>query len=102
MIHDTISVCTKYTPEAVSVFGPESVSYERSSRETATKFHHFWARAFFVQTPKCKDSMIYAMLRFFRIQFLKNVLVQKCPGRARARPMGQAHIGPGKAPLKEI
>ena len=96
MIHDTIPVCPEYTPEAVSVFGPESVSYERSRRENRTKFHDFSARVFFVQIPKCQDSMIYAIYKFFRIQFLKNVLVQKCPGRARARPHGP---GPWARPI---
>ena len=80
----------------VLVFGPESVSYERSRRETAAKFHHFSARVFFVKLPKYQYSMIYAILRFFRILFLKNVLVPKCPGRARARPHGP---GPWAGPI---
>ena len=66
------------------------------------KFHHFSARVFFVQIPKCQDSTIYAILRFFRILFLKNALVPKCPGRARAWPHGPGPwagpiLGPGQA-----
>ena len=51
----------------VLVFGPESVSYERSRRETAAKFHHFSARVFFVKMSKSQDSMIYTIFSFFRI-----------------------------------
>ena len=97
------------TVSSVSVFGPESVSYERSRCETRTKFHDFSARVCFAKIPKSQYSMIYTILRFFRILFLKNVLVPKCPGRARARPHGpgpwagpilghgQAQNGPGQA-----
>ena len=42
--YDAISHMTVST---VLVFGPESVSYERSRRETAATFHHFLARVFF-------------------------------------------------------
>ena len=80
-------------------FGLESVSYERSRRAKHAQMQHFSARVFFVKIVKSKDSMIYAILRFFRIQFLKNVLVQICPGPAPwARPMGRAHIGPWPDP----
>ena len=81
---------------SVSVFGPESVSYERSRRENRAKFHEISARAFFGEIPKSQYSL------FFRILFLKNVRVPKCPGRARAGPilglrpgpcMGLAYIG---------
>ena len=54
------------------VFGPESVSYERSRRETAAKFHHCSARVFFVKTSKSQDSMIYTILSFFRIHIPEN------------------------------
>ena len=37
---------------SVSVFGPESVSYERSRLENRTNLHHFSARGFFVQLYK--------------------------------------------------
>ena len=55
----------------VLVFGPESVSYERSRRETAAKFHHFSARVFFVKISKSQDSMIYTIFSFFRIHIPK-------------------------------
>ena len=52
----------------VLVFGPESVSYERSRRETAAKFHHFWARAFFEiiihDFPVFPGSQVIKMVRF--------------------------------------
>ena len=52
----------------VLVFGPESVSYERSRRETATKFHHFSARAFFEIIIPCfpvfPGSRLIKMPRF--------------------------------------
>ena len=55
----------------VFVFGPESVSYERSRRETGARIHHFWARVFFVKIPQSQYSMIYTILRFFRIHIPK-------------------------------
>ena len=64
------------TDLTVLVFGPESVSYERSRRETAAKFHHFPVRVFFEIISKSKPSMIYAILRFFRILFPKKVLAK--------------------------
>ena len=72
--------------ETVLVFGLELVSYEKSRRVKHAKMQHFSARVFFVQIPKCQNSMIYTIFRFFRIQFLKNVLVQ-----IRAGP--DLHIG---------
>ena len=59
------------SPQPVWVFGPESVSYERSRRETAAKFHHFSARVFFEKIPQSQYSMIYTILRFFRIHIPK-------------------------------
>ena len=47
----------------VLVFGPESVSYERSRRETAAKFNLISARVFFVKIPQSQYSMIYTILR---------------------------------------
>ena len=41
--YEAISQMTVLT---VLVFGSESVSYERSRREIAAKFHHFAARVF--------------------------------------------------------
>ena len=55
----------------VLVFGPESVSYERSRRETAAKFHHFSARVFFVKISKSQYSIIYTIFSFFRIHIPK-------------------------------
>ena len=49
----------------VLVFGPESVSYERSRRETTAKINHFPARIFFVKIPQSQNPMIYTILRFF-------------------------------------
>ena len=74
----------------VLVFGPESVSYERSRRETAAKFHHFSARVFFVKISKSQDSMIYTIFSFFRIHIPKmdsfaNVSVTR-PGRPSDPP----------------
>ena len=90
MIHDTNSICPEHTLESVLVFGLESVSYERSRRETRTECHHFSARAFFVKIPKSQDSMIYTIFNFFRIHIPKmdsfaNVSVTR-PGRPSARP----------------
>ena len=68
---------------------PESVSYDRSRCETAANFYHFPGRVFFVKLPKCQESMTYAILVFFRIQFLKNVLAQICTGPGQA----WSHIG---------
>ena len=50
----------------VLVFGPESVSYERSRRETAAKFHIFSARAFLVKISQSQYSMIYTILRLLK------------------------------------
>ena len=55
----------------VLVFGPESISYERSRRETAAKFHHFPAHVFFEKIPQSQYSMIYTILTFFRIHIPK-------------------------------
>ena len=42
------------------------------------------------------EALRYTILRFFRILFLKNVLVPKCPDQARARPHGP---GPWAGPI---
>ena len=79
----------------VLVFGPESVSYESSRRETAAKFHHFSARVFFVKISKSQDSRIYTISRFFRVHIPKmDSFPMLCrhptrpPGRPPARPPG--------------
>ena len=56
----------------VLVFGPESISYERSRRETAAKFHHFSARVFFEKIPQSQYSTIYTILRFFQDTYSQN------------------------------
>ena len=52
----------------VLVSGPESVSYERSRRETATKSNHFSARVFFEiivrYFPVFPGSQVIKMVRF--------------------------------------
>ena len=55
----------------VLVFGPESISYERSRRETGARINHFSARVFFVKIPQSQNSMIYTILNFFRIHIPK-------------------------------
>ena len=79
----------------VLVFGPESVSYERSCCETAAKFDHFSTRIFFEIISKSKPSMIYCILVFFRIHIpnmdsFANVSVTR-PGRPAARPPVMDH-----------
>ena len=61
---------------SVSVFGPESVSYERSRRENCAKFHEISARVFFVRISKSQDSRIYCILVFFQDRFPKWILPQ--------------------------
>ena len=83
------------TVSTVLVFGPESVSYERSRRETATKFNHFSARAFFEIISKSQPSMIYCILVFFQehvpnMDSFANVSVTR-PGRPSARPPVMDH-----------
>ena len=73
----------------VLVFGPEWVSYERSRRMQHAKMREISARVFFVKISKSQDSMIYTILRFFRIHIPKmdsfaNVSVTR-PGRPPAR-----------------
>ena len=58
----------------VLVFSPESISYERSRRETAAQFYHFSARAFFVKISNSQDSMIYTILYY--IQFFQDTYSQ--------------------------
>ena len=78
----------------VLVFGPESVSYERSRRETAAKFHHFSARAFLKSIQKSDTHYICY------ISVFQDTVSEKCscpimcgPGPGPG-PMGPAH-GPG-------
>ena len=57
--------------ETVLVFGPESVSYERSRRMQHAKMREISARVFFVKISKSQDSMIYTIFSFFRIHIPK-------------------------------
>ena len=77
----------------VLVFGPESVSYERSRRENCAKFHEMLARVFFEKKSENQDSMRYCILVFFWILFLKIASFPmlfshptRPPGRPAARP----------------
>ena len=47
-----VGVTWKLRSETVLVFGPESVSYERSRRENRTILREISARVFFVKIPK--------------------------------------------------
>ena len=74
---------------SVLVFGPESVSYERSRREIRAKFHEISARVFFEKISKSEDSMIYTISRFFRIPIQKMdsfPMLFSHPTRPPARP----------------
>ena len=88
-----MSVCLELIPKIVLVFGPKWVSYERSRGICRTKIRDFSARVFFAKIQKSQDLKKYTILRFFRIQFMKNVPAQIYAGPAPwARPMGRAHI----------
>ena len=94
-----VGVTWKLGSETVLVFGPESVSYERSRRENRAKFHEISARVFFEKISKSQDSMIYTILRFFWILILKMGSLTKClshptrpPGRPAGRPAGRPPV----------
>ena len=53
------------TPETVLVFGPESVSYERSRRENRTILREISARVFFVKIPKYRKMNISSISRIW-------------------------------------
>ena len=87
--------CHKYKLYSVLVFGPESVSYERSRRETADKYYHFPTRVFFEIISKSQPSMIYCILVFSRNMFPKWIIsvyfsVTR-PGDPAARPPVMDH-----------
>ena len=52
-----VGVTWKLRSETVLVFGPESVSYERSRRENRTILREISARVFFVKIQKIKKIM---------------------------------------------
>ena len=74
----------------VLVFGPESVSYERSRRENRAKFHEISARVFFVRISKSQDSSIYIQYQGFSGYIFPKWILSLCfsvtrPGRPAAR-----------------
>ena len=78
---------------SVSVFGPESVSYERSRSIFRTNLRHFSARVFFVKIPQSQDSMIYTIFMFFRMhipQMDSSPMLFSHPTRPSARPDTQS------------
>ena len=87
--YDAISQMTVLT---VLVFGPESVSYERSRRETAAKFHHLLARVFF-------EIMIPCFPVFPGSQVIKMDRVSVFPG-SQVIKMGRVSVFPGSQVLK--
>ena len=88
MLHDTIE-----SQVQTVLLCPESVADERSRGEIAAKFHHLTACAFFVKIYGQQQAlMMYGVLIFFRMHFLKEVFVQMCTGRAR--PHGPARASP--------
>ena len=78
----------------VLVFGPELVSYERSRRETAAKFHHFSARVFFEIIscfPVFPSSQVIKMTHFPVFpgsQVIKMVRFPVFPGSQAIKPVG--------------
>ena len=52
-----VGVTWKLGSETVLVFGPESVSYERSRRENRTILREISARVFFVKIPKYRKNI---------------------------------------------
>ena len=53
-----VGVTWKLRSETVLVFGPESVSYERSRHENWTILREISARVFFVKIPKINKNHI--------------------------------------------
>ena len=60
-----VGVTWKLRSETVLVFGPESVSYERSRRENRTILREISARVFFVKIPKIKKNHISNISRIW-------------------------------------
>ena len=59
------AVTWKLGSETVLVFGPESVSYERSRHENWTILREISARVFFVKIPKIKKNHISNISRIW-------------------------------------
>ena len=69
--------CYQNVTLSVLVFGPESVSYERSRRETTAKFNIISARVFFCKnTPASVFNDIFYISVFSRNMFLKLIFSQ--------------------------
>ena len=64
MLQDIVSVCHKYTLQSVLVFSPQSVSYERSPRETAAKLHHVLTHVFLKAHQKVSFQW-YTVYQYF-------------------------------------
>ena len=64
-IKQTAAVTWKLGSETVLVFGPESVSYERSRHENWTILREISARVFFVKIPKIKKNHISNISRIW-------------------------------------
>ena len=78
----------KYTLQSVLVFGPESVSYERSRGIRRWVFREISARVFLGKIPKSQDSIIYTIFRFFEL-----TRPARPPARPSVRP-GTQNISP--------
>ena len=66
-----VGVTWKLRSETVLVFGPESVSYERSRRENRTILREISARVFFVKIPKINKNHISNISRTWEIGKIK-------------------------------
>ena len=64
-IKQTAAITWKLGSETVLVFGPESVSYERSRRENRTILREISARVFFVKIPKTNKNHISNISRIW-------------------------------------
>ena len=67
------AVSWKLGSETVLVFGPESVSYERSRRENRTILREILARVFFVKIPKYRKKLISNISRIWENQKKSNI-----------------------------
>ena len=66
-----VGVTWKLRSETVLVFGPESVSDERSRRENRTILREISARVFFVKIPKIKKKHISNISRIWETWKIK-------------------------------
>ena len=68
MTLDAVGVTCKLRSETVLVFGPGSVSYERSRRENRTILREISARVFFGKIPRIKKNHISNISRIWEIR----------------------------------